>query len=97
PNLHNARRAHSPMVVAVGEHATWHRPLDPPLAMDINAIASSVSGWQRTCTSAGLLGQDMADACAAAGDGRIATLVVPFDLQTEETGSPAAAGNRPKP
>lgn len=97
PNLHNARRAHSPMVVAVGEHATWHRPLDPPLAMDIQAIASSVSGWQRTCTSADLLGQDLADAAAAARGGRIATLVVPFDLQMEETGASAGVVKDPEP
>src|SRR5208283_5664424 len=23
-NLHNAKRAHTPIVVVVGEHATWH-------------------------------------------------------------------------
>src|SRR5277367_1077439 len=30
-NLHNARRAHSPMVVVVGAHATGHARYDAPL------------------------------------------------------------------
>src|SRR4029434_1233625 len=28
--LHNARRAYSPIVNVVGEHATWHQKYDPP-------------------------------------------------------------------
>src|SRR3954465_8722085 len=34
-NLHNARRATTPIVNIVGEHATYHRRFDPPLAADI--------------------------------------------------------------
>jgi acetolactate synthase-1/2/3 large subunit len=51
-NLHNARRAHTPIVNIIGEHATWHRPMDPPLAMDIEGLAKTVSGWVRTAASA---------------------------------------------
>jgi acetolactate synthase-1/2/3 large subunit len=83
-NLHNAKRAHSRIVTVVGEHSTWHRPFDPPLAMDIESLAQTVSGWQRTCSSSDLLGQDMADAIEAAKIGQIATLIVPFDLQTKK-------------
>jgi len=36
-NLHNARRAHTPLLVVAGDHATWHKPLDPPLESDIDA------------------------------------------------------------
>jgi len=25
-NLHNARRAHTPLLLVVGEHSTWHKP-----------------------------------------------------------------------
>lgn len=82
-NLHNARRAHSRIVTMVGEHSTWHRASDPPLAMDIESLAQTVSGWQRTCRSSDLLGQDMADAIGTAEIGQIATLIVPFDLQTK--------------
>src|SRR4028119_1642626 len=31
-NLHNARRARSGIVNLVGDHATYHRPFDPPPA-----------------------------------------------------------------
>ncbi len=34
-NLHNARRASSPVVNIVGDHATDHRPLDANLTSDI--------------------------------------------------------------
>jgi len=30
-NLHNARRAGVPMVVVVGDHATYHKKYDAPL------------------------------------------------------------------
>ena len=36
-NLHNARRAHVPMVVVVGDHATYHKKYDAPLESDIDA------------------------------------------------------------
>jgi len=34
-NLHNARRAGSPVINLVGEHATFHRDYDAPLTSDI--------------------------------------------------------------
>ena len=82
-NLHNAKRAHSKIVTVVGEHSTWHRACEPPLAMDIESLAHLVSGWQRTCSPSDLPGQDMAYAVAASQAGQIATLIVPFDLQTK--------------
>src|SRR5215469_13785557 len=36
-NLHNARRAHSPVVNLVGDHTTWHRGADSPLESDNGA------------------------------------------------------------
>jgi acetolactate synthase-1/2/3 large subunit len=83
-NLHNAKRAHSRIVTVVGEHSTWHRASEPPLAMDIESLARTVSGWQRTCCSSYSLGQDMTDAIGAAQTGQIATLIFPFDLQTKK-------------
>ena len=80
-NLHNARRAHTPIVVVVGEHATWHRPLDPPLAMNIESIASTTSGWLRTCSPDSFLGRDMTDAVSSALEGQVSILIVPYDLQ----------------
>lgn len=83
-NLHNARRGYSPVLMVVGEHATWHRPYDPPLAMDIESLARTVSGWQHTCSLSDNLGQDVADAIFATHLGQISTLIVPYDLQLKQ-------------
>ena len=65
-NLHNARRAHTPVVNLIGDHPTWHVANDPPLASDIESLASPVSKWLRTSKRARDLGSDLADAVAAA-------------------------------
>jgi acetolactate synthase-1/2/3 large subunit len=83
-NLHNARRAKSPVLNVVGEHATWHRGADPPLAMDIEGLARTVSGWHRTSQSALDIGADIADAITATRLGQVATLIVPHDYQLAE-------------
>ncbi|HET7824513.1 MAG TPA: thiamine pyrophosphate-binding protein, partial [Anaeromyxobacter sp.] len=78
-NLHTARRARTPLVALVGEHATWHRSADAPLASDIESLARPVSRFVRTAASASALGVDAAAAIAASmdGGGGVATLVVP--------------------
>jgi len=83
-NLHNARRAHTPLVNIIGEHATWHRPMDPPLAMDIEGLAKTVSGWVRTTASAQELPRDMAEAVRVASSGCIASLIIPHDHQWDD-------------
>jgi acetolactate synthase-1/2/3 large subunit len=80
-NLHNARRAQSPVLNVIGEHATWHRDFDPPLAMDIEGLAKTASGWWRTCRSAQTMEKDIVDAVAASRMGQVATLIVPNDYQ----------------
>jgi acetolactate synthase-1/2/3 large subunit len=89
-NLHNARRAGSPVVNVVGDHTTWHRPADAPLTSDIASLARPVSHWLRENRTAGDLPGDVADAVAEAcsDGGRIATLVVPADCQQDEAGAP---------
>lgn len=42
-NLHNARRARSPIVGLTGEQATSHLALDAPLTTDIEAVARPFS------------------------------------------------------
>lgn len=80
-NLHNARRASSPVVNIVRDHATDHRPLDANLTADIEGWARPVSAWIRTTGSAANLGSDAAVAVQAArtSPGQIATLVLPAD------------------
>jgi acetolactate synthase I/II/III large subunit len=46
-NLHNARRARTPVVNWIGDHATRHLAFDAPLTSDIAALTGSV-GWTRT-------------------------------------------------
>ncbi len=89
-NLHNARRAHSPLINIVGEHASWHLKHDAPLTSDIHALASNVSGWIRTCGSAADVPRDGADAIAAAlaPPGQIATLIVPGDCMWNPGSAP---------
>jgi acetolactate synthase-1/2/3 large subunit len=83
-NLHNARRAHTPIFNVIGEHASWHLAADPPLNMDISALAKTVSEWQRTSHSVDTLPQDTAEALAASLYGQISTLIVPADYQWSE-------------
>jgi acetolactate synthase-1/2/3 large subunit len=82
-NLHNARRARSPVLNIIGEHTTWIRPFDPPLNMDIASLACTVSGWQKENTSADELSSDTARAISASLYGQISTLIVPADYQSE--------------
>ena len=91
-NLHNARRARSPIVNLIGDHATWHVAADAPLTSDIVSLARPVSAWIRSAQSSKSLAGDMAQAIAAAGrtPGQIATLIVPSDCQWEPADSSAA-------
>jgi len=78
-NFHNARRAGSPIFNVVGDHATWHRPSDPLLNMDLESLVGTVSGWQRTNESADMISFNVAEGISAALSGRIASLILPSD------------------
>src|SRR5665213_4098986 len=64
-NLHNARRAATPIVNIVGQHATYHLRHDTPLTSDIEGIARPFSKWVRTVSAASTVGEDAADAIVA--------------------------------
>jgi acetolactate synthase I/II/III large subunit len=64
-NLHNARRAGTPVVNIVGDHATRHKPLDAPLESDIDAVAGTVSCWLHRSATPADVGRDAAAAVAA--------------------------------
>jgi acetolactate synthase I/II/III large subunit len=87
-NLHNARRAGSPIVNIVGDQATYHRPLDAPLTADTEGWARPVSGFVRTAQRAAQVGSDAAAAiqAARAAPGQIATLILPADTAWNEGG-----------
>jgi acetolactate synthase-1/2/3 large subunit len=89
-NLHNARRAHVPMVVVVGDHATYHKKYDAPLESDIDALAGSVSGWMRRTEKTADVASDAVEAIAASRSGsQIATLILPADVSWSDGAEPA--------
>ncbi|MFI6340980.1 acetolactate synthase large subunit [Streptomyces sp. NPDC050535] len=90
-NLHNARRAGTPVVNVVGDHATYHKRFDAPLETDIEAMARTVSKWVRRSIRASDVGVDTAEAISAAlqEPGGIATLILPADVSWSEEGEAA--------
>ncbi|BBX94736.1 acetolactate synthase large subunit [Mycobacterium lacus] len=95
-NLHNARRAGVPMVLVVGDHATYHKKYDAPLESDIDALAGTVSGWVRRTGAATDVGADAADAIAASRSGpQVATLILPADASWSDGAQPAAVPASP--
>lgn len=84
-NLHNARRARSPIVNLVGDHPWFHRENDAPLASDIATMARPVSGWVHEAAAPQSLPKDGAAAVTAAltPPGQVATLVIPSDCAWE--------------
>ncbi len=98
-NLHNARRAGSPVLAIVGGHATGHVRHDAPLQSDIEALARTVSGWVHICGDTRDLARDAMRAVAAAARGQIATLVLPADVSWSDGGAlaPPRPAARPEP
>ena len=80
-NLHNARRAFTPIVNVIGDHATYHRQYDAPLASDIAAIASANSVWVKSAESPDEIGALAAEAVGASygPPGGSASLILPAD------------------
>ncbi|MDW6002521.1 acetolactate synthase large subunit [Vibrio mangrovi] len=91
-NLHNARRADSPIVNIVGDHATTHLQYDAPLTSDIHGFARPVSEWVYTSSSSQQVGADAARAVRVASEspGQIATLILPADIAWNEAESVAS-------
>ncbi|NCZ62685.1 MAG: acetolactate synthase large subunit, partial [Cellvibrionales bacterium] len=91
-NLHNARRARSPVINMIGEHATYHRQFDAPLTADIEGFARPVSNWvgisesPENLANVGLEALDVAKTYP----GKVASFITPADhAWTELTGAPA--------
>ncbi|MDO3398644.1 acetolactate synthase large subunit [Mycolicibacterium neoaurum] len=101
-NLHNARRAHTPVVNIVGDHATHHVEFDAPLQSDIEVLAGWPDGVVFRPESAAQLAPavDAAIAAAAGPPGRVATVILPADYSWSTAQTPgelvtptAATGN----
>ncbi len=88
-NLHNARRARTPVLNWIGDQTTGHHGFDAPLTSDIAALAGSV-GWTRSVKSPGEMAEASAAAIAAAlgPPGGVASLILPADCQWEPGPAP---------
>ena len=97
-NLHNARKANSPVINLIGDHATYHKKYDAPLNSDIIGLAHPVSHWVRSVKDAASLPADAADAVVAANvkPGQISTLIVPADCAWDESVDPVSAQPLPE-
>ena len=89
-NIHNARKAHVPMINIVGDHATYHLEYDAPLTSDIEGVAGPFSHWVHTSRSAEDIAIDAAQAVVEAGHNRVATLILPADVSWGENPGGAA-------
>lgn len=97
-NLHNAYRARTPIVSLIGEHATYHRANDPPLATDIAALARPVSTWLETVEHTETLVARGAQAFDAACRDGPAALILPADVAWSDTEpAPPTAAATPRP
>lgn len=88
-NLHNARRAHSPVVNVVGDHMSWHRSFDAPLTSDIAALARTVGAHHEICDPTAIASTTQMVIDDAEWNGRVSTLVVPADLQQRTIPEPS--------
>ena len=57
-NLHNARRASTPIINLVGNHARYHVEHDAPLTSDIDTLAKNVSSYIKSDSTAETLAAD---------------------------------------
>ena len=90
-NLHNARRARSPMINIVGNHPNFHTGYDAPLTSDIDTLARNYSSWIKADSTSTTLAQDGANAFTASlrqtpsSAGQIATLIMGADAAWEQS------------
>jgi len=101
-NLHNARRANSPMINIIGNHPNYHIGFDAPLTSDIDTLARNYSSWIKSCSTNETLAQDGADAYTATlrqtpgSAGQIATLIMGADAAWGESTRPVMPNALPQ-
>ncbi|HEY0438091.1 MAG TPA: thiamine pyrophosphate-binding protein, partial [Phenylobacterium sp.] len=80
-NLHNARRAFTPIVNVIGDHATYHRQYDAPLNSDIATLVKPNSLWAKSAESPDAVAGLAAEAVAASygPPGGPVSLILPAD------------------
>jgi acetolactate synthase-1/2/3 large subunit len=96
-NLHNARRAFTPIVNVIGDHATYHRQYDAPLNSDIRTLAGPNSVWVDSADSPDAVAALAAEAVAASygPPGGPASLILPADSAWLETNIEPVVAEKP--
>ena len=86
-NIHNAKKARTPMLNIVGDHATYHLQYDAPLTSDLDGLAKASSDWVGRSLSPDDLSSVGSKAWSEAHKfpGQIATMLVPADCAWGET------------
>ncbi len=87
-NMHNARKARTPMLNLVGDHAVRHLAYDAPLTGDVAGAAAPFSDWVHTATAPDTIARDAVTGLAVAmgRPGRVATLIAPADIGWDNGG-----------
>lgn len=79
-NMHNARRARTPMINVVGDHATYHLQHDAPLTSDIESLANPMSHFVRRIGDAADVGPAISEAYVASMTlPGVTTVILPAD------------------
>ncbi|MCA3715260.1 acetolactate synthase large subunit, partial [Phenylobacterium sp.] len=94
-----ARRAYTPIVNVVGDHATYHRQYDAPLNSDIPSIVAANSLWVKSADSPDEVAAVTAEAITASHGppaGPV-SLILPADAAWTETTTTFAPASRPQP
>lgn len=100
-NLHNARKARTPIINVVGNHPHYHIGFDAPLTSDIDTLARNFSSWIKSNGTAATLARDGADAYTATlrqtpdSHGQIATLIMGADAAWGDSPGPVAPNALP--
>ncbi len=98
-NIHNAKRARTPMINVVGDHASYHLQYDAPLTTDIESLARPMSHWVGRAEGPDDVSRTCADAYVAAmSTPGIATMILPADAAWGEAkDTPLAPTSVPAP
>ncbi|MBT6247097.1 MAG: acetolactate synthase large subunit [Gammaproteobacteria bacterium] len=100
-NLHNARRASTPLINLIGNHALYHVEFDAPLTSDIDTLAKNVSSWIKSDSTATSLSTDAMQALRSSlhakpgSAGQISTMIIPADACWSEASNIASQLNAP--
>lgn len=80
-NLHNAKRARTPVINIVGDHAVSHLEHDAPLTSDVDGLARPMSNWVGRATSPDRIVAEAATAWQqAVSTPGVSTLILPADV-----------------